>query len=275
MANQSSIPHVTSPKITISKKLGYVIAAVAGICGGPLGLLISPLVLYVCMKRNKTKDNPFLYWVGAGVAIASSLLFSSAIFSALISSSGSDLSKPISELNRDFYCTASDSEYLSSRYSPEEIKSHCESWFKDQAIAESKRQNAVSPPISERNRDFYCTAGNSGYFSSLYSPEEIKNYCESWFKDQAIAESKRQDVFAAVKAKEAEEETRKQQAEAARKQQAECNTFTCQIREAKEQKRKCISMGFGSEVCSIPLNEIRAEQQRRANMGLPVDGLGL
>lgn len=151
-----------------------MVATVAGLVGGPIGLIVSPLVLSVCMKRNETKNNPFLYWSASGVILAPLLLFSSLFLYAILSL---------------IYDT-----------------------------------NRPPLPISERNRDYYCRASNSEYFSSLYSPEEIKSHCESWFKDQAIAESKRQNAFAAVKAKEAEEEeeARKQQAEEeVRKQQAE------------------------------------------------------
>lgn len=49
---------------------GFLIAIFAGFVGGPLGLILSPIVLYVCTKKNRTKNKPFLYWFASGFILA-------------------------------------------------------------------------------------------------------------------------------------------------------------------------------------------------------------
>ena len=61
-----------SPRKPLSEKpLGYVLAAVGGLLGGPLGLVVSPAVLFGLTKVMKPKEekhpNRFLVWALIGV----------------------------------------------------------------------------------------------------------------------------------------------------------------------------------------------------------------
>ena len=58
--------------------VGYIFASLFGFAfGGPIGLIVSPIVLYICTKKNRTKNKPFSYWSTYGIILspASWLLF--------------------------------------------------------------------------------------------------------------------------------------------------------------------------------------------------------
>merc|ERR1712070_337230 len=61
------------------KPIGYVLATLGGIAGGPIGLIISPLNLFLMTKilknTSEKRANRFRAWALSGIAIAPLCLF--------------------------------------------------------------------------------------------------------------------------------------------------------------------------------------------------------
>jgi DNA repair exonuclease SbcCD ATPase subunit len=63
---------VTAKKPLSERKTGFLIAALAGVAGGPIGLVASPLVLYLLTRvlkpKNGKQPNRFIPWALVGIA---------------------------------------------------------------------------------------------------------------------------------------------------------------------------------------------------------------
>ena len=72
-------------------KRGKLLAAIGGLAGGPLGVIVSPLVLML-INASKKEGNRFLIWFLLGMPISAGLWFIQAIIISVIGLSTGDLS---------------------------------------------------------------------------------------------------------------------------------------------------------------------------------------